>query len=84
MGKKSLCSWNKKRIVKDMDELIALVSNPTYVCCGCARVASDKKHLCKPSEIKVVDDDKKAEKKATRKKKPTKKNNKKVTKKAKG
>ena len=49
---KAMCKWKKKDIEKDLKKLSALVDAPQFVCANCARVANDKKHLCKPVKLK--------------------------------
>ena len=42
---KRLCKWKEADIAKKIDEFIAIVKNPTFVCKKCGRVA-DKKNGC--------------------------------------
>ena len=59
MGKKSLCGWNKKRIAQDMEQLCAIIREPSFVCGNCARAAADRKRLCNPTAIAADDKGKK-------------------------
>lgn len=43
---KKMCKW--KKVDKDLDAFRKAVTPPGYVCKKCARVASEKKMLCKP------------------------------------
>uniref|UniRef100_Q3ASP4 Uncharacterized protein n=1 Tax=Chlorobium chlorochromatii (strain CaD3) TaxID=340177 RepID=Q3ASP4_CHLCH len=49
--KKALCKLDKETIEKQMEALMELVAEPRYICRKCARVASTKRHLCKPVAI---------------------------------
>lgn len=57
MTMKTLCDWSGKDIAKKIDELAALVAEPTWVCRKCARVAAKKGALCKPTKLPKRDDD---------------------------
>jgi hypothetical protein len=50
MGKKEkqLCDWSKKDLSKNFDDFKKIVKAPQFACKKCARVASEKKWLCKP------------------------------------
>ncbi|MEM6910910.1 MAG: hypothetical protein AAF555_04940 [Verrucomicrobiota bacterium] len=50
MGKR-LCDWSKKEIEKDFDRLHALLFPPAFYCRKCARVAAEKKLLCKGEKL---------------------------------
>jgi len=54
MSKKqrSLCKWKSDHIWEDFDQLRKIVRKPKYVCRKCARSASKKKWLCKPTALK--------------------------------
>ena len=48
---KAICKWTKAQYVKQLDKLIEIVKEPTYICKDCGRVANDKKWLCKPEKM---------------------------------
>ncbi len=52
---KNLCKWSKKNIEKNMASLREIVARPRFVCAKCARVAADKKPLCKPVPLEQND-----------------------------
>jgi hypothetical protein len=45
---KTFCKWSSKDILKNIELLSKLTSNPKFVCGKCARVSNTKKSLCKP------------------------------------
>ncbi|GEM_PF-832968 len=49
--KKPLCKIEKSDIEEHFNELAAIVAEPKYLCCKCARVATKKSYLCKPVNI---------------------------------
>jgi hypothetical protein len=51
--KKTLCKLDKHDMEERMDTIMKLVAEPHYFCCKCARVATEKKYLCKPVKIKL-------------------------------
>ena len=53
---KKLCKWSKKKIRRETGRLQHIVSAPRYLCRKCARVAADKRYLCKSIMINAVDD----------------------------
>lgn len=46
-----LCAWKKDAIGDRRAKLEKIVSEPRYLCVRCARVATKKKHLCKPERL---------------------------------
>ena len=50
--KKTLCDLDKNEIEEHIEEIASIVSEPQYLCRKCARVAINKKYLCKPIKIK--------------------------------
>lgn len=44
---KTLCDWKRDDIIRQSEKLARIVSEPRYFCSKCARVAHEKKHLCK-------------------------------------
>lgn len=50
---KSLCKYRRVEIADKFAVISKIVSEPQFVCSSCARVASDKAYLCKPSALKV-------------------------------
>ena len=55
---KSLCDLNKKEIENDIENIMAMVNKPKFVCLKCARAVNEKKFVCKPVKIKVKKTDK--------------------------
>ncbi|WP_442485521.1 hypothetical protein [Aeoliella sp. SH292] len=51
---KTLCDWSKFEITKRSDELAALVDGANHFCTKCARVANDKRVLCKPKKLPAI------------------------------
>ena len=51
MAVKKMCKWKKEQIEKKVDKFSAIVQDPRYVCRSCARVAHDRKYLCKPVKL---------------------------------
>lgn len=49
---KRLCDLRKAPFDSIKDDIIKIVSKPTYICKKCLRVASDKKYLCKGETLK--------------------------------
>lgn len=49
---KSLCKYRRVEIVDQFATISKIVSEPKFVCSSCARSASDKAYLCKPSALK--------------------------------
>ena len=52
---KTLCDWDKDKIEKKWDALVAIVAKPKFACTRCGRVADDKRRLCKPRTLKRKD-----------------------------
>lgn len=50
---KSLCKYRRVEIAAQIATITHIVSAPKYICRSCARVASDKAHLCKPVAISL-------------------------------
>ncbi|MGF1759006.1 hypothetical protein L4D76_13930 [Photobacterium sagamiensis] len=50
---KSLCKYRRVEIAAQIAAITCIVSAPKYICTSCARVASDKAYLCKPSAISL-------------------------------
>ena len=48
---KSLCKYRRVEIADQFAKISRLVSEPRYICSSCARSASDKAYLCKPSAL---------------------------------
>jgi hypothetical protein len=48
---KKLCEWGKSSIDKKREKLVEIVQAPHYLCKKCARVAGEKKHLCRPDAL---------------------------------
>lgn len=48
---KTLCDWSKRELQDDAKKLAALVKDASYYCQKCARVANDKKVLCKAKKL---------------------------------
>lgn len=48
---KSLCDWSKSDLKDDAEKLAALVKNANLYCIKCARVANDKRALCKSKKL---------------------------------
>lgn len=48
---KKLCDWKRSSIDKKREKLVQIIGEPHYVCRKCARVAEDKRHLCKPDAL---------------------------------
>jgi len=53
LGKKDeeICKWKRDEYGKRLDELRTIVSEPTFYCVKCGRVANKKKWLCKPAKL---------------------------------
>lgn len=49
---KSLCKYRRVEIADQFAKISSLVSEPRFVCSSCARAASDKAYLCKPTALK--------------------------------
>ncbi|WP_299019885.1 hypothetical protein [uncultured Photobacterium sp.] len=50
---KSLCKYSRVEIADKFAIISKIVSEPRFVCSSCARAASDKAYLCKPSALRV-------------------------------
>jgi len=50
-GRKLCKLAGKKFLKKHMDEYLALVRDPKYVCTKCGRLSHYKKNLCKPEKL---------------------------------
>ena len=50
---KSLCKYRRVEIAAQIAAITCIVSAPKYICSSCARAASDKAYLCKPSAISL-------------------------------
>ncbi|MGF1686905.1 hypothetical protein L4C36_09450 [Photobacterium japonica] len=48
---KSLCKYRRIELADQFDAISQIVSVPNYICSSCARVASKKVYLCKPSAL---------------------------------
>ena len=44
---KALCKLGKKGIEQNLEEIVRIVSKPSFLCIKCGRSASSKKYLCK-------------------------------------
>ncbi len=49
---KRLCKWKEDDLSKKFDKFKKIVSEPTFVCKKCGRVADKKKWLHKPVSLK--------------------------------
>ncbi|AJR06987.1 hypothetical protein C9J03_17760 [Photobacterium gaetbulicola] len=49
---KSLCKYRRVEIADQFSTISRMVSTANYMCSSCARVASEKGYLCKPSALK--------------------------------
>ena len=49
---KSLCKYRRVEIADQFSTITRIVSTANYMCSSCARVASEKAYLCKPSALK--------------------------------
>ena len=47
----NLCRLTKKDMEENMPAIVAVVSQPKFICQKCARVSSKKKLLCKPEKL---------------------------------
>lgn len=52
LDKRSFCKWEKRDILKNIQKIYTLTSNPNYVCEKCARVSTSKTNVCKPRQFK--------------------------------
>ncbi len=50
--KTTLCKLDKHDMEERIPDIVSLVSEPKFICSKCARVAKNKKYLCKPIKIK--------------------------------
>lgn len=50
---KSLCKYRRAEIGDQFVQISRIVSAPKFVCRSCARSASEKGYLCKPSSIQL-------------------------------
>lgn len=50
---RSLCKYRRVEIADQFAMISKLVSEPKFICSSCARSASDKAYLCKPSALKA-------------------------------
>ncbi|WP_199908585.1 hypothetical protein [Vibrio cholerae] len=50
---KRLCKLSRHEIVTSLSEIERLVAEPQFLCRACARVAGDKKSLCKPQAMSL-------------------------------
>ncbi|UTV27684.1 hypothetical protein [Photobacterium atrarenae] len=50
---KSLCKYRRAEIGDQFAQISRIVSEPKFVCRSCARSASEKGYLCKPSSIQL-------------------------------
>ncbi|MGL5430562.1 MAG: hypothetical protein ACRC9S_07530 [Vibrio sp.] len=48
---KRLCKLSRSELVTSLGEIERLVVSPQFLCRSCARVAADKKYLCKPQSL---------------------------------
>ena len=48
---KTLCEWKRKEIEQKTEKLAQIICPSNYVCKKCARSASSKKYLCKPTNL---------------------------------
>lgn len=51
---KSICKLSKAQLAAELPRLAAEASRSQFVCKKCARVAINKKELCKPQRISEV------------------------------
>jgi hypothetical protein len=47
----TLCEIKRKDIVREIDRIQRMVTEPEYICSKCLRSAAKKKFLCKPSAL---------------------------------
>ncbi len=47
----SLCDVSKSTLRDHLDEIARLVDRPRFICRKCARVANQKRYLCKPTRL---------------------------------
>lgn len=52
---KKLCDLSRKEVEKNFEQVVAIVSHPSFVCIDCCRSANEKKKLCKPRKIDIVE-----------------------------
>ncbi len=50
---KRLCKLSRHEIAISLSEIERLVAEPQFLCRACARVAGDKKSLCKPQAMSL-------------------------------
>ncbi|UXI01234.1 hypothetical protein [Photobacterium sp. TY1-4] len=50
---KSLCKYRRAEIADQFAVISRIVSEPKFVCRSCARSASEKGYLCKPSSLQL-------------------------------
>ncbi|EGR2848352.1 hypothetical protein FLL67_08140 [Vibrio cholerae] len=50
---KRLCKLSRHEIATSLSEIERLVAEPQFLCRACARVAGDKKSLCKPQGMSL-------------------------------
>lgn len=50
---KRLCKLSRHEIATSLSEIERLVAEPQFLCRACARVAGDKKSLCKPQAMSL-------------------------------
>ncbi|MEG7566976.1 hypothetical protein [Vibrio cholerae] len=50
---KRLCKLSRHEIAASLSEIERLVAEPQFLCRACARVAGDKKSLCKPQAMSL-------------------------------
>ena len=48
---KTLCDWSKRDIEANSTKLHQIVQDPQYYCRKCARVACQKRYLCKGAKF---------------------------------
>jgi len=48
---KTLCDWSKRDIEANSGKLQQIVQDPQYFCRKCARVACQKRYLCKGAKF---------------------------------
>jgi hypothetical protein len=50
----TLCEIKRKDIVREIDRIQRMVSEPEFICSKCLRSAAKRKFLCKPSALEQL------------------------------
>lgn len=50
----TLCEIKKKDIIREVERIQRMVTEPEYICSKCLRSASKRKYLCKPSSLEQL------------------------------